>query len=220
MILATSLESNRALGTSQSLRSGEQKILGVHWNVSADHLVIDVSNVAHLAKELEPTKRHIVSIVGRFYEPLGFMSPVVIQFKILFQELCRAKLDWDEPLDGELLRKWRSLISDLQGSPTVSIPRHFLNGICTEIKSYSLHGFCDASKDAYAAVLYLLFETTTGLHVRFVASKTGACSPCSRANYSQIGTVVSWCMSPLVQGSWGREALLHPCRFSPAADLS
>ena len=160
------------LGTNQSLRSGEQKILGVRWNVLADHLVIDVSNVAHLARELEPTKRHIVSVVGRFYDPLGFISPVVIQFKILFQELCRTKLDWDEPLDGELLRKWRSLISDLQDSPTVSIPRHFLSGICSEVKSYSLHGFCDASKDAYAAVVYLLIETTAGLHVRFVASKT------------------------------------------------
>ena len=160
------------LGTNQSLRSGEQKILGVRWNVFADQLVIDVSNVAHLARELEPTKRHIVSVVGRFYDPLGFISPVVIQFKILFQELCRTKLDWDEPLDGELLRKWRSLISDLQVSPTVSIPRHFLSGICSEVKSYSLHGFCDASKDAYAAVVYLLIETTAGLHVRFVASKT------------------------------------------------
>lgn len=44
------------LGKTQSLHTGEQKILGICWNDSADHLVIDVCNVAHLARELEPTK--------------------------------------------------------------------------------------------------------------------------------------------------------------------
>jgi hypothetical protein len=101
------------------LHSAEQKILGIRWNVPTDHLVIDVSNVAQLAREVKPSKRHVVS-VGRFYDPLGFVSPVVIQFQILFQELSRAKLDWDELLDGELLHKWKSLISDLQGGPTIS----------------------------------------------------------------------------------------------------
>ena len=164
--------SSSTLGATQSLCSGEQKILGIRWNVSADHFVIDVSNIACLARELEPTKRHIVSVVGRFYDPLGFMSPVVIQFKILFQELCRSKLDWDQPLNGELLHKWQSLISDLRVGPPISIPRYFLNDIHSEVKSYSLHGFCDASKDAYAAVVYLLIETTAGRYIRFVSSKT------------------------------------------------
>ena len=60
--------SSSTLEATQSLCSGEQKILGIRWNVSADHFVIDVSN---LARELEPTKRHIVSVVGTFYDPLG-----------------------------------------------------------------------------------------------------------------------------------------------------
>ncbi len=60
-----------------------------------DQLVFDVDDVAALARKLEPTKRNIVSIVGRFYDPLGFLSPVVIRFKVLFQELCTSKLDWD-----------------------------------------------------------------------------------------------------------------------------
>ena len=72
-------------------------------------------DIAKLAVELEPTKRNVVSLVGRFYDPLGFISP---GFKILFQELCESEVDWDHQLSGVLLSKWQSLVNDLQeGEP-------------------------------------------------------------------------------------------------------
>ena len=37
---------------------------------------------------------------------------------------------------------------------------------------HSLQGFCDASKDAYAAVVYLRSASSSGISVRFEASKT------------------------------------------------
>ena len=160
------------LGNTQRLRLGEQKVLGVRWDVASDHFTFNVDDIACLAKELEPTKRHIVSIVGRFYDPLGFLSPVVVQFKMLFQQLCDSKLDWDQPLTGELLCKWRSLISGLQEGPPLTLPRCFLEGVYQRVESHSLHGFCDASKNAYAAVIYLVTKTDTGCSVKFVASKT------------------------------------------------
>jgi len=33
---------------------------------------------------------------------MGFLSPIIAEFKIFFQELCEAKVSWDEPLEGEL----------------------------------------------------------------------------------------------------------------------
>ena len=55
-----------------------------------------------------PIKRNIVSLVGRFYDPLVILSPVVVRFKMFVQELCVAKLDWDQPLSADLLGRWNS----------------------------------------------------------------------------------------------------------------
>ena len=49
--------------------------------METDHLVLDVSEVGHQARSLLPTKRHTVSLVGRIYDPLGFLSPIVIRLK-------------------------------------------------------------------------------------------------------------------------------------------
>ncbi len=114
------------LGASQRIHVGEQKVLGIRWNVDTDQFTFSFEDIAHLVREMEPTKRNVVSAVGRFYDPLGFLSPVVIEFKKLFQE---ARVDWDEPLSGELLSKWLSLSRLLLEGQPVSIPRYYLEGI-------------------------------------------------------------------------------------------
>ena len=89
----------------QAVHSGEHKILGVRWNTSIDRLCFNVEDIARLASELESTKQHLVSIVGRFYDPIGFLSPVVIKFKMLFQALCEERQDWDQLLTEDLLQR-------------------------------------------------------------------------------------------------------------------
>ena len=162
------------LGTAQPMQTGEQRILGVHWDVSRDQLHFGFDNIARLATELEPTKRHLVSIVGRFYDPMGLLSPIVIRFKMFFQELCTRRLEWDQTLTGDLLHQWNTLTSELQYSPTMSMPRCIWNGVHGEEdgSTCTLYGFCDASKYAYAAVIYLAIETPVGQVIRVVVSKT------------------------------------------------
>ena len=111
------------LGTTQSNQPGEQKVLGVRWDVAKDQFCFGFIDIAHSAAELEPTKRNLISIVGRFYDPIGFLAPIVIKFKILLQELSERKIDWDKPLSGDLLRKWETLVTDLQSNPPMSLPR-------------------------------------------------------------------------------------------------
>ena len=164
--------SNATLGTNQSILPGEQKVLGVRWEIRSDRLCFSFEDIAHLAMTLEPTKRHLVSIVGRFYDPMGYLSPIVIRFKILLQELCRERQDWDQQLTGGLLQKWNNLIQELRCSSTMYLPRCLWTGLPTEDRTCSLYGFCDASKQAYAAVVYLVVKSPSGSSVRFLVSKT------------------------------------------------
>lgn len=158
------------LGDAQECQ-GELKILGVKWNFTEDLLVFDLSTIAALLRDLVPTKRHIVGVTTKFYDPLGFVSPVTIRFKMLFQELCVSKIEWDEPLSGDLLREWNALISNFQGM-SISIPRCYFHFLDRSPSTCSLQGFCDASTGAYAAVVYIKIEAECGSSVKFVASKT------------------------------------------------
>ena len=75
-------------------------------------------------------------------------------------------------LTGDLLQRRNKLVSKLQSSPAMSMPRCFLDSVPVEVKSFSLHGFCDTSRHAYVAVMYLVIETPKGRFTKFVTSKT------------------------------------------------
>jgi len=141
------------LGSSKQMDDGEQKILGIRWSYSNDCLLFDMNELASHASKLDPTKRGIVGIASRVYDPVGFVSPVTIRFKVLFQDLCEAKVDWDEPLPLPLLNKWWVLVSSLQQGVPLTIPRCYFDSLSIPVTSCRLMGFCDASKAAYAAVV-------------------------------------------------------------------
>ncbi len=76
------------LGGVQEMSPTDQKVFGVKWDVSTDCLVFSVQEIAALTDLEEPTKRKIASTVGKFCDPLGFLSPVVVKFTMFFKELC------------------------------------------------------------------------------------------------------------------------------------
>ena len=57
------------------------------------------------------------------YDPMGFLSPLTVKMKILFQEPCIEKTNWDIELKEESLRKWKSLLQDLILIDCYRIPR-------------------------------------------------------------------------------------------------
>lgn len=71
--------------------------------------------MAKQASESIPTKRNIASTAAKCYDPISFLSPVFVQFKLMFEELCESKTDWVDILEGDLLIKWNKLVSSLRG---------------------------------------------------------------------------------------------------------
>jgi len=101
---------------------------------------------------------------------MGFLTPFTIGLKILFQELCEDKVNWDEPLHGKLLEMWKSLLDEIRCFETMRIPRCYFVAMPADVQ---IHAFGDASEHAYAAVVYLRSCYEDGrIHVRLVASKS------------------------------------------------
>ena len=161
------------LGKAQKSMPGEQKVLGVRWKIDSDEFILDLETVAHIAQHVLPTKRNVISTIGRIYDPLGILTPVVIPFKVFFQELCSTKHSWDAPLPPALSHKWHSLVKGLLCPRPILIPRCFIAESHSGYSpTYRICGFGDASSKAYAAVAYLLIRDQQQCHCRIICSKT------------------------------------------------
>ena len=104
-----------ALCENHTINSADQKVFGTMWNTTTDCLVFSVEDIAALAEKVsEPTKRIVTSIIGRFYDLLGFLSPIVVKFKMFFfNTLCKQGGEWDQALSGDILLKWQTLTEGL-----------------------------------------------------------------------------------------------------------
>ena len=152
--------------------STQVKILGMSWDTKEDYFCFEFGDVVLYMQSLPPTRRSVLRLSAKIFDPLGLLSPFVISIKILFQTSCKSKLQWDDRLDGSLLEEWVRLEKDLVTLSQIRVPRcyyiHKQDPILQE-----LHGFSDASERAYAAVVYLRSVYSDGeVVIRIVASKT------------------------------------------------
>ena len=79
-------------------------VLGVRWNYESDEIVVDLSAIVD--EIVVPTKRIVLRIIARIYDPLGLCSPVVLRGKMIFQEFCRRDLGWDGNAPDDLAIEW------------------------------------------------------------------------------------------------------------------
>ena len=129
-----------SLGIKTDEKPGTHKVLGVQWNVDKDEFCFGIGEIAHTMEDLKPTKRNLVSIATRFFDPLGVVTPVTVLFKMFCQQLCEVKIGWDEPLTGSLLEKWDQLLLMLRSAEGIVIPRYLFCDIA-QPTSTRLFGF-------------------------------------------------------------------------------
>ena len=103
---------------------------------------------------------------------MGSISPIIVQMKILLQDICKANYHWDAELDSELKSRWMKLMSELGKVNVIQIPRCVTFEPDTKELVYELESFGDSSSSAYAAVVYLVIKSPISTQVQLIASKT------------------------------------------------
>ena len=58
-------------------------------------------------------KRGILAYLAKVLDPLGLLSPMLLEGKILYREVCEAKVRWDGFITDNLSKCWRKWESAL-----------------------------------------------------------------------------------------------------------
>lgn len=92
---------------------------------------------------------------------MGLLGPIIIKAKIIIQLLWKAEVSWDSSVPANIHTMWLEFKEQLPLLSTVSFKRFIitLNSIENQI-----HGFCDASENAYGACIYLCSTDSEGNH--------------------------------------------------------
>nr|CAI5846278.1 unnamed protein product [Callosobruchus analis] len=145
-----------------------RRTLGIVWQARQDVLsyAIDIE----MPSQTYTTKRVVLSIISRVFDPLGLISPIIITFKILLQRLWQQNLGWDEPLPRALLDTWQDCVRHLGSINELKIPRlTFID----KVVYVELHCFSDASQAAYGACVYVKSVNNAGQSVvNLICSKS------------------------------------------------
>lgn len=160
---------NQNQETTYLLNSDESvKTLGLCWNTTSDEFTfscnIDISQTTY-------TKRSILSVIARLYDPLGWINPFITKAKIFLSKLWHENLDWDESLSPSLLSEWTEISSQFNLTNQIKIPR-WLNTSSKNILN-EIHVFCDSSQHAYSCAIYLrTIDSNNSIHSNLIVAKS------------------------------------------------
>ena len=167
----------------QSLQSDRTKILGCVWKPKEDTLTFNMVKVPEPVSgcagsgEIPPsasratespesdhkpetptagpyTKRQILSVAARIFDPIGICSAFSVIPKMLVQECWAREYSWDQPVEQDIAERFQKVIEELPNLEAVTVPRCYRPSAEYDISE--LVAYCDASELGFAANIYLL----------------------------------------------------------------
>ncbi|XP_037823625.1 uncharacterized protein LOC119611991 [Lucilia sericata] len=142
------------------------KMLGVRWNAAGDYFYFYAEKIG---LKTSYTKREVLSVIARLFDPAGWLAPVVITAKILMQNMWLDKIEWDDCIKPLTLKKWQDFISKYNDINYIKLSRWVQFSPNYKIE---FHGFCDSSELAYAANIYVRVETNCNVYTNLLVCKT------------------------------------------------
>ena len=146
------------------------KTLGVSWNLNSDELgvVCDVN-----LKSVPATKRELLSYIASIYDPLGLLSPLIIEGRVIMQHLCRLQTQWDQVLSVEIKSKIISWVEKIKLQIGVKVSRCIKPIHFESVSKIELHYFSDASQIAFGVVSYLrVIDKSNNIYCVFLMGKS------------------------------------------------
>jgi Pao retrotransposon peptidase/Family of unknown function (DUF5641)/Protein of unknown function (DUF1759)/Putative peptidase (DUF1758)/Integrase zinc binding domain len=142
------------------------KALGICCELTSDCFTYNLKSPS----EGPVTKARVLSEIASVYDPIGWIGPVVLKGKLFMKQLWLNNLGWKELLSDEEREEWSNYRQNLPCLRDIKIKRHC---IVSNPEQVELHGFCDASIEAYGACVYLRSSNTEGkVHVSLICAKS------------------------------------------------
>ncbi|XP_026315040.1 uncharacterized protein LOC113226570 isoform X1 [Hyposmocoma kahamanoa] len=144
------------------------KTLGLQYDVKKDHFIIQSPQPFSVEKV---TKRSILSYIGKMYDPMGFISPIIVIAKAIMQKLCITNKNWNDSPPTALEQEWNKFMNNLNNMKPILLSRNV--GV-SDFSRAELIGFADASSTtAYGCCLYLRLINSSGkVHMHLLCSKS------------------------------------------------
>ena len=117
------------------------------------------------------TKRGLLSFISSIYDPIGIISPSMLESKLIIQELWRRNLAWDEQLPKDIKQRWIAWKRNIPSLAKIKISRWY-RFTATDIVQLQLHVFSDVSQCVYGAVVYIRFILNKSVTCNFVLGKS------------------------------------------------
>ena len=133
--------------TYENVVSSDTTTLGVQWEPRTDR--IHYARCRGGAKDDENTMRSVASLLARPFDPIGLLSPFILQARLIMQECHLLGMKWSDTLPQELQPRWKRWVGQLQYLGNVHFTRYvpLLDDSLIVI-------FSDASECGYGAVAY------------------------------------------------------------------
>ncbi|XP_071544498.1 uncharacterized protein [Panulirus ornatus] len=166
-------------------KHAETKILCLQWCLTRDRFSFDCLELKDL--EVASTKRAVLSVISKLFDPLGLLCPIIMMAKIMFQDIWRLGLSWDEILPTELQHRFQKWVQNIKVLNTWQVNRcYFPELVWNKLQNVELHAFGDASEKGYGACVYLRVPDNDGSFKVILVLAKGRVAPIKKLSVPRL----------------------------------
>lgn len=142
------------------------KTLGVCCELADDQFTYKLKSPA----DGPLTKAQVLSDVSSVFDPIGWIGPVVLKGKLFMKKMWMNKTGWKELINEDDREEWIEHRDNLSCLNDIKIKRQC---IISNPVNVEVHGFSDASIEAYGACVYIRSTDASGkVQVSLVCAKS------------------------------------------------